>query len=57
MKTLTTLLMLAPGTVLAHGGHAHFPVGAHEAFHAGPWLAVGLIVGAVVLSHIRGQDE
>ena len=55
MKKLTTLLMLAPGAALAHGGHAGMAGVSHDAFHAGPWIAVGLIAAALVLARIRGQ--
>ena len=55
MKKLTTLLMLAPGAALAHGGHVEMSAVAHDTFHVGPWVAVGLIVAAFILARIRGQ--
>ena len=57
MKTLTTFLMLAPGVALAHGGHVEMSAAAHDTFHIGPWVAAGLIVAAVFLALIRGQDQ
>ena len=57
MKKLTTLLVLGPSAALAHGGHVEFPTMAHDTFHIGPWIAVGLIAAAIVLARFRGQDE
>ncbi len=55
MKKLTTLLMLVPSIALAHGGHAEMPAAAHDTFHFGPWVAVGLLLAALLVFHIRRQ--
>ncbi len=57
MKKLTTVLVLGPGAAFAHGGHAELAGPAHDSFHAGPWIGVGLIAAALVLALIREQGK
>ncbi|MDJ0992746.1 MAG: hypothetical protein QNI90_04175 [Dinoroseobacter sp.] len=48
MKKLITLSLLAPGTALAHGGHAPVPEAAHGLVHgAAPF---GLMIVAFVVA-------
>lgn len=57
MKKLATLLALTPSLAVAHGGHVDMSVVAHDTYHVGPWIGVGLIAAAVVLARIRERDE
>ncbi len=47
---LIAIAALAPTQVLAHGAHAPLAGPAHDAAHAGPLVAVGLIAVAGILA-------
>ena len=57
MKYLFGIIASMPGAAFAHGGHAELAGPGHDAFHAGPWIALICLALAVAAGRLWGRGS